>query len=120
MDLPFSSEREEVFYDLPLDIKGSGTLQKSLDRWVVVKVWEIFIHHISWRYLCFDSKPCFVLTASLVWCGGQDEARHGESTVRVGVSAPRTARSTKKCLHLQPSNTSLAAGNSSRENNRKK
>lgn len=33
VDLPFLNEREEVFYDLPLDIKGSGTLQKSLDRY---------------------------------------------------------------------------------------
>lgn len=32
MDVAFSKEKEEVFYDLPMDIKGSGTLEKSLDR----------------------------------------------------------------------------------------
>ena len=40
VDVPFSQEREEVFYDLPLDIKGSGTLQKSLDRCVLFGVIE--------------------------------------------------------------------------------
>ena len=34
VEVPHSKENEEVFYDLPLDVKGSGTLQKSLDRCV--------------------------------------------------------------------------------------
>lgn len=36
--MAFSKEGEEVFYDLPLDVSGSGTLQKSLDRCVVEQV----------------------------------------------------------------------------------
>ncbi|CAM9431224.1 unnamed protein product, partial [Choristocarpus tenellus] len=32
MDVPFSREASEVFYDLPMDVKGCKTLQESLDR----------------------------------------------------------------------------------------
>ncbi|CBJ48811.1 conserved unknown protein [Ectocarpus siliculosus] len=34
VDVAFTKEKEEAFYDLPMDIKGSGTLQKSLDRFI--------------------------------------------------------------------------------------
>ncbi|CAN0105409.1 unnamed protein product, partial [Hapterophycus canaliculatus] len=46
VDLPFAKEKEEVFYDLPLDIKGSGTLRNSLDRFVEA---ELMSGENRWR-----------------------------------------------------------------------
>lgn len=32
IDVEYSKESEEKFYDLPLDVSGSGDLRKALDR----------------------------------------------------------------------------------------